>query len=537
VREQFFKAFGRSGLAAIVLWLAAGCGERQQADLVIANTSEPETLDPALITAQADGRIASALYEGLLARDPRGNLVPGVAERWEVSDDGLTYRFYLRANARWSDGRRVVARDFVESWRRALLPATGSKYVDLTLYHIEGAEDFHRGVTTDFGTVAVRAVSDEVLELRLRQRTPYFLDLCAFVTTFPVRVDRIGEDEGANWTRPARLVSNGAYVLESWHINNRVRLRANPHYWNRANVGMAVVDVVPLPQATTALNFYLSGLVDVLPDKAQVPTALLEDLRRRRDFHSAPILATYFFRINVTRAPFDNALVRRALALALDRDFIVRQITRAGEPPTGALVPPGLRGYEPPRGLLFDPQAARRLLAEAGYPQGRGFPVLELLYNPTEINDAVAEAVQSMWSRELGLTVELRRQEFRTYLNTMSSLSYSVARSSWIGDYADPTTFLGCFVTGSGNNRTGYSSTEYDGLLASAAAEPDSERRMQLLRQAEQILVERDVPVIPVFHFVTVKLFDPEKLSGVAMNLLDDFPIQSIKKLKHRRPE
>ena len=510
--------------------LAVGCSGNQRAELVVANTSEPETLDPALITAQADGRIASALFEGLLARDPKGNLVPGVAERWEVSDDGLTYRFYLRDNARWSDGRRVVAQDFLESWRRALLPETGSKYVDLTLYHIAGAEDFHRGATTDFSTVAVRTVGDDVLELRLRERTPFFLDLCAFVTMYPVRTDTISKHDGSSWMRPGRLISNGAYVLESWRINHRVRLKANPYYWDRKNVGMHTVDVVPLPQATTALNFYLSGLVDVLPDKALVPAALLQELRRRRDFHSSPILATYFFRINVTRPPYDNVLVRRALALALDRDFIVRQITRAGEPATGALVPPGLPGYEPPKGLIFDPDKARELLAEAGFPQGRGFPVLEILYNPTEINDAIAEAVQSMWSRELGITVELRRQEFRTYLSTMSNLSYAVARSSWIGDYADPSTFLGCFVSGSGNNRTGYSSEEFDLFLSRAASEPDSFKRMQLLRTAEEILVERDVPVIPVFHFVTVKLFDPEKLSGVGINLLDDFPLRYVKR-------
>jgi len=531
VRKKILSLYKLEILGIAITLVVTSCGSSRTAELVIANSSEPETLDPALITAQADGRIASALFEGLLMRDPSGALVPGVAKTWEVSPDGLTYRFYLRNDARWSDGKQVVAKDFVDSWRRALSPSTGSKYVDLTLYHIRGAKEFHQGETQDFRSVAVRALADDVLEVQLLQHTPYFLDLCAFVTMFPVRVDLIENPDQGDWMRPGKLVSNGAYVLESWRINDRIRLRANPYYWNRENVQMKLVDILPIQSATTALNFYLSGMVDVLPDKSLVPTTLLDVLRKRPDFHSAPILATYFFRINVTRPPFDNKLVRQALALALDREFIVRQITRAGELPTGSLVPPGLSGYDPPVGLLFKPDAARTLLAQAGYPNGRGFPIVELLYNPSEINDAIAEAVQSMWSRELGLTVELRRQEFRTYLSTMSELNYTVARSSWIGDYADPNTFLGCFHSSSGNNRTGYNNLEYDTLLEKAANELNSTKRMQLLRTAEEILVEKDVPIIPVFHFVTIKMFDPKRFTGVGMNLLDDSPIQYIRRL------
>ncbi len=512
------------------IFLLSGCGTRERADFVMVNTSEPETLDPALITAQADGRVASALFEGLLARDPQGHLVPGVAERWEVSEDGLTYTFYLRREAKWSDGKSVTAHDFVASWRRALDPATSSKYVDLTLYALAGAEDYHRGRTFDFTKVGVRALDEYTLEVKLHTRLPYFLDLMAFITTFPVRVDLI-EKHGARWMRPGLLVGNGAYVLEGWRINDHIRLRANAHYWDASSVTLRTVDIMPMTQATTALNFYLSGLVDLVPDKGLVPAALLGELKSRKDFHSAPILATYFFRINVTRPPLDNVLVRQALAHAVDRRFITEKLTRAGEPPSGALVPPGLDGYLPVTGLPYNPEKARALLAEAGFADGAGLGVVEILYNPSEINDALAQAVQAMWVRELGLTVELRRQEFRTYLGTMSQLNYMVARSSWIGDYADPSTFLGCFVTGSGNNRTGYSNHQFDALLRLAEEESDSARRMKILREAEQILVERDVPIIPIFHFVTVKLFDPTRFTGIGLNLLDEIPLRYVRRV------
>lgn len=508
--------------------LLAGCGTRERADFVMANTSEPETLDPALITAQADSRIASSLFEGLLSRDPAGRLIPAVAERWEISDDALTYTFYLRETARWSDGQPVTAHDFVNSWRRVLTPETGSKYADLTLYAVEGAEDYHRGRTTDFSTVGVVALDDHTLQVKLHSPVPYFLDLVAFITTFPVRTDLVAE-LGNKWMRPGHLVCNGPFVLRSWRINDHVRLELNPFYWDAENVHLRTVDILPLTQATTALNFYLSGVIDLVPDKGLVPAPLLDHLKERRDFHSAPILATYFFRVNVTRPPLDNLLVRQALAHAVDRQFITEKITRAGEPASASFVPPGLPGYEPAKGLEYNPAWARELLAKAGFPSAAGLGVIEVLYNPSDINDAVAQAIQAMWTRELGVTVELRRQEFRTYLGTMSQLNYMVARSSWIGDYADPSTFLGCFVSGSGNNRTGFSDAQYDQLLRLAERELDPAKRMLLLRQAEQILLHQAV-IIPVFHFVTVKLFDPERFQGVGMNLLDEIP------LKHIRP-
>ncbi|MBE2205156.1 MAG: peptide ABC transporter substrate-binding protein [Chthoniobacterales bacterium] len=513
-------------LVLCIAFLSACDGPSRRADLVFINGAEPETLDPGIITGQPEGRVVNTLFEGLCAFDEKGGAVPGVAESWEISPDGRRYTFRIRPDAKWSDGRPLVAGDFVSSWKRTLTPATGAQY-NYMLFPIRNAEAFAEGKITDFAEVGVRAGDDRTLQVELENPTPYFLELCAFPTLHPVRVDLI-EKEGDDWVKPGKIIGNGAYVLEAWRINDKIRLQKNPHYWNRDNVALQTVDVLPISDANVAFNFYASGLADLVMDKGLAPPALLEELKTKPWFHAAPFLGIYFLRFNCERPPFRDERVRRAFALAIDKRRIVEKITRAGELPAPGFVPPGIPGYEGTAGLGFDPAAARQLLVEAGFPEGRGFPFVTYLYSKSELNEAVAVELQSMWRDTLGVTVNLLRQEWKVYLNSLSLLDFDIARSSWVGDYPDPNTFLDLFLTGGGNNRTGWSNPAYDQMIAAASREVEPVKRLKILRQAEDLLVQQAVPVAPIYYYVGIQLYDPAKIGGISANVLDEHPIRTI---------
>lgn len=449
-----------------------------------------------------------------------------MAESWEISPDGKIYTFHLRDDARWSDGRPVTSEDFLRSWKRVLTPETASLY-NYILYPIANAQAFAEGKISDFSQVGVKAPDPRTLVVTLENPTPYFLDLSAFVTFQPVPIDKITE-LGDSWIKPGNIIGNGAYVLEEWRINDRIRLRKNPHYWDAANVALETIDVLPIAKAATAFNFYAGGMADILMDKGLAPPQLLDALKKRSDFHAAPFLGIYFLRFNCSKPPFDDPRVRRAFSMAVDKAILTEKITRAGELPATGFVPPGLENYVSPKAPGFDPEEARRLIGEAGFPDGNGFPLVTYLYSEGEINEAVAIELQNMWSRHLGIQVNLARQEWKVYLNSMNTLDYDICRSSWVGDYPDPMTFLDMFLTGGGNNRTGWSDTTYDHLINKANGMADAAKRLDLLHDAEKILVDSQAPVCPLFYYVGIQLYDPEKLGGIQPNLLDEHPLKAI---------
>ena len=492
------------------------------ADLVIANGDEPQTLDPAIVTAQLDQRICLAIYEGLTSCDPAGNIVPGVAQTWDLSPDGRTYTFHLRPDARWSNGDPLTARDFLESWKRVLDPATASYYAYQLFYLVNGEAYYNRTVT-DFAQVGVKAPDDHTLVVTLTHPTAYFLQLTAAMQTlFPVHlatVRRYGED----WTKPAHIVSNGPYVLKAWRLDDYIQLEANPRYWRP--VAIKRIRVLPTRDANTCFNLFYSGKIDLILDQSSIPPVLLNDIRHKPYFHPNPIGATTFVRFNVAHRPFDDLRVRRALALALDKQDIVDKIIRTGEPVARTLVPPGNPAYVPPAGLPHDVDAARKLLAEAGYPGGRNFPDVTLLYATKGTGPAIATEMQALWSRDLGInSIHLRGQEFKVYLNSQSSVDFDLCLSRWIGDYNDPQTFLDMFVTGGGNNDTNWSDPAYDRMLAASEATPDPAQRMQMLRDMEKILVEQQLPVFPISFTVGAVLYRPGTLGGFVANFVDDHP-------------
>ncbi|MDW8348787.1 MAG: peptide ABC transporter substrate-binding protein [Verrucomicrobiae bacterium] len=505
----------------------------ERPDFTFVNGPEPESLDPHTITGQPEMRIVHALFEGLTTRNGRGEIVPGVAQSWKISDDLLTYRFYLRPEARWSDGSPVTAYQFHQAWERALRPSTASLYAEM-YYPIAGAEAYNRGQLTDFSSVGVVPIDATTLEIRLHQPCPYFLDLLAFPTLFPVRTDLI-EKYPQEWIKPHRLISNGPYRLAGWYLDDRIILERNPHYHTPAHFQR--IHALTLTSPTTAFNLFYTGRADLVLDKGLVPTLFIEKIRDKPYFHANPFLATYFYRFNVTRPPLDNPLVRRALALAIDKAHLTRRITRAGETPARSFVPPGIPGYTPYQGPDYNPEQARALLAQAGYPNGQGFPLLTLLYNQSELNENIAVEIQAMWKENLGITVSLKKQEWKVYLASLDQLDYHIARSSWVGDYNDPNTFLDMFVTGRGNNRTGWSHPTYDSLLAQANATADPHRRMELLRQAEKILIEDQMPIVPLYYFVGIALYHPDRLGGFHPNVVDHHPLHELFWLPtHRKP-
>jgi oligopeptide transport system substrate-binding protein len=525
--DPIWQRLCRTALLSILLAIAGCDPGGKRADMVILNGAEPESIDPAIVTGQLESRICYALFEGLLHFDRFGKPQAGIAESWDLSNDGKTYTFHLRSDAKWSNGDPVTAADFVLSWKRALLPETASEYAYL-LYHIKNAEAFNEGKQRDFNQVGVAALDDRTLRVDLEAPVPYFLDLCSFATLLPVHLPTI-EKYGDEWIKPEHLVNNGPFLLKEWRLNYRIRLEKNPRYWDARHVQLETVDALPIDNSITAYNFYASKVADLILDKGLTPPSLIPELKTLPDFHAAPFLGNYFVRFNVTRKPFSDVRVRQAFAMAIDRDRIVQKITQAGEPPAYSFTPPGTAGgYHSPQMFGRDVEKARRLLSSAGYPDGKGFPTVTYLYDNKKLNEDIAVEIQSMLFEALGVRVELQKQEWKVYLNSLRRLDYDFARSSWVGDYNDPNTFIDCFVSGGGNNRTGWSNTEYDKLVAEAAIESDNIKRLQILRQAEDILLNQGTPICPLYFYMGIQIYNGQKFGGIEPNLLDEHPFREM---------
>ena len=523
----------------VSVWLClSGCIRHEPpADLTIINGVEPESLDPAIITGQPELRAVQGLFEGLTRLDPKtARPIPGLAERWEISPDGRVYTFHLRTNLVWSTGEPIRSEDLVYSWIRVLNPATGSDYAG-QLFYLRNAEDFNAGKIKDPARVGVHAVDPFTVRVELNHPTAFFLDLCAFPTLYVVPRQTI-ESHGDRWLMARPLPSSGPYQLDAWRLNDKIRLKKNPRYWGAVNTQSEIIDLLPVGSPITALNLYENRQVDIVWDKDLVPVELLDVLLQRPDFHSYNFLGTYFIRFNVTRKPFDDPRVRRALALAVDKNRLVQKITKAGERPASHLVPDGVADYTSPAGLEYDPDRARQLLAEAGYPGGRNFPRFNYIFNAAaggaaKIHENVAIELQQMWRDTLGVEMELRQLEWKVYLGAQSRLDFDTSRSSWIGDYNDPQTFLGMFTSGDGNNRTGWKNQTYDALIREAGEQADLAARATLFQRAEALLVRDEAPIVPLFFYVGINYFDTNRIQGVYPNLLDSHPLQSIRKI-HR---
>ena len=524
--EEFkTSALFRAGVFCFLLLALGGCAlPEEKADLVIINGNDPETLDPALGTGIEDLRVIMSLFEGLTRYNPtNARAMPGLAERWSISPDGRQYTFFLRSNLVWSSGGPISSEDVVYSWRRVLDPKTASAYAG-QLFYLKNAEEYYMGKSKNPDEVGVRADGPFQVVVDLKAPTAFFLDLCAFQTLAVVPKQWI-EKYGDGWLRQNPVPASGPYLLDEWKINNRIRLRKNPKYWDAANTKNGIVDLLHITHPGTVLNLYTTGGADIIWDKDLLPAELLDLLIQRPDCHTFDYLGAYFIRMNTTRKPLDDVRVRRALALALDKQRIVSRVTGAGEKAAMQFVPPGVANYRSFSMPGSNVEEAKRLLQEA--LGGQQLTLTYLFDSGSKIHAKVAVELQSALMEALGIRLELRQMEKKTYLAAQRGLDYDISQSSWIGDYNDPNTFLDLFVSNNGNNRTGWASEEYDRLINLANAEPDLGKRAELLARAEKLLLQEG-PIIPLYFYRGLNFYDTNKLGGVFSNLLDIHPLQTI---------
>ena len=498
-------------------------------ELWINNAGEPEWLDPNRCADGNGGEIIWNTFAGLVQAHPATlEPMPEIATRWDVSADRQTYTFHLRPS-QWSDGTPLTAHDFVFSFRRLVDPKTGSKYA--TNGHIfKGGAAVGRGAAPP-ESLGVRAVDDLTLVVELEDPLPYVLSFLTFYSFMPIPrhlladLERRGIDE-ALWTRPEHVVSNGPYRLSEWKFRQRMVFDRNPRYWDAANVRLDRVRVAMVESYTTALNMYAAGEFDWPGSNTSLPAEFMDYLAGFKDYRRHPYLASYYYWINTKAPPLDNPLLRRALALAIDREALVRHVTRGGQIPAADLVPDGVAGYQALGRPLFDPEAARRLLAEAGYASGADVPAITLTYNTSEGHKQVAEAVQQMWKDVLGISVELENQEWKVFLSTAEMNNFQLCRMGWTADYADPFTFLELLTSACGNNHSNWSDPTYDRLLKEANREPDPATRLAKFREAEALALEQQ-PLIPLYTYTRTQLVKPY-VRGIWGNHQDRHPWKYI---------
>ena len=489
-------------------------------------------LDPHLASSLGDIHVLSALFEGLVAEDPTDlSPVPGVAASWEVSADGLVYTFHLRPDARWSDGRALTAADFVGSLRRALAPALGAPNAEL-LYPVLNAEAYHKARLTDFGAVGVSAPDPLTLRIALEYPAAHFLALLTHPVWFPVPLHAIGaagpaEARGNAWaSSPATFVGNGPFVLRGWRRGQAIETAASASYWDARAVALRAVFFHVFDSVDAEERAYRAGQLHLTES---LPAGRVEAWRAEHpeQLRTDPFLDVYFYRFNTTRPHLNDVRVRRALSLALDREGLVGALLRGGQRAATGFVPPGAGGYTPPEVLRHDPAAARALLAEAGYPEGGGLPVLDLLYNTSENHRRIAEAVQQQWLATLGVRTRLVNQDFATLLDARRAGDFQILRSGWVADYDDPVSFLAVFTSTSAQNFTGWGDSGYDRALYEAARTREPAARHTLLREAETRLLEA-APILPLYFNTHVFLLHPS-VRGWFPTPLDRHPLKAVR--------
>lgn len=475
---------------------------------------EPDIIDPALNTSVDGATLLIHVFEGLMNLDENGTPVCAQAESYSVSDDGLTYTFKLRDGLKWNDGTPLKAGDFVYSWNRAISPDTAADYA----YMFESIEGY------DEAKLNVNAPDDKTVTVKLVAATPYFLELCAFPTFFPVRQD-IVESKPDTWTlEPATYIGNGPYMLQEWVHDSQIILKKNPNYWNASAIkGPDKLKFLLMDDDGAILAAFQNGDIAFADS---MPNDEIDALKTTPEYYQEGQLGTYYISFNVEKKPLSNPLVRKALLLAVDRDYICVNIGKAGQEPAGAFVPIGLTDADPVKefrevgGNYYDPSKeayeanlaeAKKLLAQAGYPNGEGIPTMEYIYNESTGHQLIGEALQDMW-KKIGVNITLTSQEWNTFLNTRKNGEYYIARNGWLGDYNDPISFLDMWITGSGNNDAQWSNAEYDALIAKVKKSSDRAERMKLMHQAEDIIFEESM-LCPIYYYVDLYL-KSEKLEG-----------------------
>ncbi len=557
-------------LAGSLVW--SGQGLQTRADFAFVNRGDNKTLDLNTMSWAQDIRIAYALWEGLYTLDAQTlQPIPGAAEVIDISPDKKVYTFHLRRNGRWSNGDPVIADDFLFEWRRML--ETPGEYTYLH-YYIAGAEDYQKAFEAyskkhklaydanprstnlptppDFASVGEQKIDDYTFRVTLTNPVPFFPAVCAFPPFFPLNKRlMIGStfvephpDTGTvtfnqGYTRPPNLVTNGPYRMAEWSFKRRVRLLANEYYWDAQHVQSKVIDQIYAEDPLAAFRLFEQGDVDWLADVDGEMAAAILQKGGRRDLHIFPGFGTYYYELNSREKlpdgspnPLRDVRVRQALAMAIDKTPVVRDVARMHQPIATDFVPPGVfAGYHSPPGLPFDVQRARNLMADAGYPQGRGFPRLSIMYNTEGVHADIATVIRRQWQQNLGIELDLRGLEVKQFAADLHSGQFALSRASWSGDYDDPSTFSDKYLSNSENNDAGWKSDKYDELCRQAAIEPDAGKRLSLLSRAEDCFLS-EAPIIPLYTIVGAYLFH-ENVQGISMNARQMQIFQPVHRAAH----
>jgi len=468
-------------------------------------TTEPEILDPARSTGVPEAKVEYSCFEGLARLGPNNVAVPGAAEKWTVSPDGKTYTFYLRKQAKWSNGEPVTAHDFEFAWKRTLNPQTASEYAG-NLYAILNAEEYNTGKISDAMKVGVNAKDVYTLTVTLKAPCSYFPVLTTHHSLYPVHRKTVMSAPDKWAADPKTYIGNGPFKLVNWVHHERLEFVPNPYYWNRSKVKLTKLIFYTIEESSTALTMFESSQLDFVDE---LPNPELPRLQKAGILIQFPYLGTYYYMFNTKKPPLNDVRVRKALTLAIDRAKLVKYITKGGEKSALAYVPLGIPDSKPGKmfrqvgGTFFkdsDIKQAKKLLAEAGFGDIKKFPTLEILYNTLESHKQIAEAIQEMWSKQLGIKVTLTNQEWKVYLQSRDQGNYQIARAGWIADYIDPMTFMDMWMTDNGNNDTGWSNSRYDTLIRQAQQTGDPQARMKILHDAEMILMN-ELPIAPIYFY------------------------------------
>ncbi|MDD6614617.1 MAG: peptide ABC transporter substrate-binding protein [Lachnospiraceae bacterium] len=485
--------------------MTAAAEESTGKELSVQVGPDPETIDPALNSAVDGGNMILHAFECLLTIDQEGKIAPGQAETWETSEDGLTWTFHLRDGLKWSDGSDLTANDFVYSWKRVCDPEVAAPYAETVLGMVEG---FDAAIEGDLDALAVTAVDDKTLEVKLATPCPYFDSLAAFATLSPVQQATV-EANGDAWAiDAATYISNGPFYVSEWVPGSHITMSKNPNYWNADAVKLGSIKWNLIEDSNAAYSAYQNGEVMMIKD---VPTEEIPSLQGNEEFHVDPIIGTYYISFNLQKEPFDNVLVRKALNLAVDREYVANTLMQGTYSPATNFMGPGWKdtdgsdfmdnanGGEPYISATADIEGALAALEEAGYPNGEGLPVLHYTTNDAGYHKAVAEYLQDAW-KEIGVTLEVEIVEWSSFTPMRRNGEFEIARNGWVGDYSDPSNQLELLYSTNGNNDGKYSNADFDAAIDASRSTTDTAERSAALHQAEDIMMN-DYACLPLAYY------------------------------------
>ncbi len=488
--------------------------------------TEPPDLDPAKIADLTSFTVVMALMKGLTQYDEQLKPIPAIAERWTRSPDGLHYVFNLRPTAHWSDGKTVVAEDFINAWQRALTPETASDYA-FFLFEIKNGRRYYEGKLKSFTDVGVKALDSHTLSVDLERPTPFFLDLMAAPIAMPVRKDII-DRYGDSWTEAGHYVSNGPFQLQQWQHDELIRLTPNPQYYGKPS-SLTSVDMVMINDPNTSVVMYENNALDFIETTTSIPAFDVRRLRKSPQSHVQQIHRINYLGFNTAKHPTDDPRVRQALGHAIDRRYFPK-LLQSGQTPILSWISKGLLGYNPHVGLDFNPVKARQLLAEAGYPNGKGFPTITLGYRTSYDVQKECEILQYLWKKNLGINVELQNMEWKVYISQLRADPPHLFMMGWFVDYPDADSYMSMMASDSGNNSTRWKSKHYDQLIGEAVVTLDPVKRQHLYDQAQRLLLEQDTAIVPLYQSEKTYLVKPWvknlKINALNLIMLDDLEIK-----------